>query len=420
MLVVFYFLFFLWQYISNKKYKSSILNSVFLYYVAASLCAIITHYKLAPEYYHTIVSVFFHLLIFYIFLTPIIQYGKLENRRGFLLLDENRFKLLSYSLIGLQLFSIAFFAREDFAMLVRGDFSQIRAELLAQGRINGSIFRTVAGVASFYYCYNIILFFYSLSFRKDSKLFLMLLIVSSASRIFHSLTYMGRDGILFWILSFAMSYFIFKKYLGNDIKKFLRKIFIFIGGFAFLLLGAISLSRFSDSDIGVIYSLVDYFGQPINNFGIMFDRFHEYKGTINVLPLLYGQKGDTGGDVLASVDDFIAKYGFANNSFKSFVGSFYIAWGPFLTLIISYLFNKMMLVRIKCRKYISLPMIFCLMISIQIVIHNYFYWAYYIGVANLFLFTTPIFIIFCSKSNGQIAGIKPVTYHENSDYSLRS
>ena len=400
MLIILYLVFFLYLFRRYLKFKSPILNFVFLFYMFASGAAIFTHYVMAPNAYHTILSVVFHLLILYLCISPIIKFAKYQARRSFRLLDDNRFKILAYSLILLQLFSITYFAQEDVAMLLRGDFSQIRSEILASERGTGSIFRTIAGVGSYYYCYNMILFFYSLAFRKDRKIFLILLMVSSVSRVFHSLTYMGRDGILFWLLSFVVSYFIFKPYIKNEASVFLRKIFISIGGLSIFLFLAISVSRFGDSDNGVFYSLIDYFGQPINNFGVMFHQFHDYSGTKTVLPLLYGEKGISGGDVLADTDYFMSKYGFANNSFKTFVGSFYMAWGPVFTTIMALIYSVVMVSQINRCRDITIPAVIVLMISIQIVIHNYFYWAYYIGVANLFLFTTPVFLIWCSKSSG--------------------
>ena len=333
--MIVYLLFFIFLFISYRKYKSWLINGSLLYYIAAAFCGLLTHYLIKPEAYSTFLSVIFHLLLFYLFLKPVLTYGKREGNRAFLLLDNKRFQILSYALIGLQLFSILFFAKDDFTMLARGDLSQIRSEILSAGRGTGSLPRTIAGVASFYYGYNILLFFYSLSFRKDSRSFLFLLIFTSSSRIFHSLTYMGRDGILFWILSFIFSFLIFKPYLPDKSKRMVKWIAIVIGSFAFLLLGAISISRFSESDSGTLLSLVNYFGQPMNNFGMLFDRVHEYEGTKSIFPLLFGEKGVGGAEAIEAAESFMIKYGIASNAFYSFVGNFYLAWGPFLILLLA-------------------------------------------------------------------------------------
>lgn len=396
-----YLLFFIFLYLTYRRYKSWLINGSILYYIAAACCGLLTHYLIKPEAYSTFLSVIFHLLVLFLFLKPILEYGKREKVRSFLLLDNQRFTILSYSLIGLQLFSIIFFAPDVFEMLARGDLGQVRSEILSAGRGTGSLPRTIAGVASFYYGYNLLLFFYSLSFRNDSRRFLFLLMLSSVSRIFHSLTYMGRDGILFWILSFVFSFFVFKPYLSDKAKNVVKWSALLIGSFAFLLLGAISISRFSGTDSGTLLSLVNYFGQPMNNFGMLFDRVHEYDGTKTIFPLLFGEKGISGADAIDAAENFVLRYGIASNAFYSFVGNFYLAWGPFITLFIAFIYSTVMCSIVKKTKT-TVPMLIVLMIVIQIVIHNYFYWAYYIAAANLYLFTTPIFLIFCSKSSGII------------------
>ena len=385
-----------------KKYKSQVLNFVLLFYVFASVCGILTHYFVDPNAYWTLVSIPYQCICLFLFISPIIVYGKNEKKRSFKLMDDKRFKTLSYILIGLQSFTIIYFAAFDFSLLARGDLSQIRSEMLSGDLdIGASLSRTIAGVSSYYYCFNILFFFYSLAFRKDSKLFLGLLIGTSVSRIFHSLTYMGRDGILFWILSCLFNYFLFRPYLNKDSKKTIRVSFILLGSFAILLIGAISISRFGESDSGTFLSLVSYFGQPLNNFGQLFDKVHEYIGTKSMFPLLYGEKGVSGSEAMANADVFYLKYGFYSNIFFSFVGNMCRAWGPLVTFIIAIFFSVYYSARID-RKVTSIPTIIVLMFVSQIVLHNYFYWAYYIRVGNLFLFTLPFFVIYCNKSNGKI------------------
>ncbi len=400
--MIFYVLLFVGLYLQNRKYNSPAVNFVLLFYVAASICGVLTHIFIEPNAYCTFLSVLFQSLCIFLFVYPIITYGKQEKKRAFRLLPDQRFKFLAYVLIALQMFTIAFFAGYVFNLLARGDLGQIRSEMLAgELDLGASLGRTIAGVASYYYCFNILLFFYSLAFRKDSKWLLLLLIITSTSRIFHSLTYMGRDGILFWILSFIFSYCIFKPYLRQESLKLIRKIALLVGGGAAVMIILISISRFGDSDTGVLASLISYFGQPLNNFGQLFDKFHEYTGTKSIFPLLYGESGSSGTDAIANSESFYIRYGFYSNIFFSFVGNMYKAWGPFLTLIISALYSALM-TNILRRRTTSMSMLIILMFVSQIVLHNYFYWAYNIKVGNLFIFTLPIFVIYCGKTNGVV------------------
>lgn len=397
--MVFYILFFGVLFLWYKKYKSPVLNFVLLFYLAASICGVFTHYYIEPNAYCTFLSVLFQCIVFFLFIYPIIVYGRSEQTRAFILMDDKRFKVLAYVLIVLQFFTIVFFAGFDIALLSRGDFAQIRAEMFFDDLdIGASLGRTIAGVASYYYCFNILLFFYSLAFRKDPKWFLVLLIFTSSSRIFHALTYMGRDGILFWILSFAFSYFLFKPYIDGKNRKVVRQAALIIGGFAVVIIGAITISRFGESDSGSLMSVVSYFGEPINNFGQLFDKFHEYRGTRSIFPLLYGSRGGSGISSMEMADNFYLKYGFYNNIFFSFVGNLHKAYGPFLTLFLSVLYGLLMSNRVN-RRVTSLSTLIVLMFASIIVLQNYFYWAYSIRVGNLFVFTVPLFVIYCNKNN---------------------
>lgn len=390
-----YVIFFSFLFFYYRQYKSPVLNYVLLFYLAAAICGVIVHYFVSSATYCTFLSVPFQIVIFFLFILPVIGYGKQEQSRRFVLLDNNKFLTLSWVLILLQLFTIIFFIGFDVALLRRGNFNQLRSELI-MGQLNmgASLGRTIAGTASYYYCLNMLLFFYSLAFRKDNKYFLILLIVSSSSRIFHALTYMGRDGILFWILSFVFSYQLFKPYLNEESRRVSRKFFTIIGGFAVVLLGAISISRFSNSDSGTFLSIVNYFGQPIDNFGRLFDRFHEYKGTKALFPIFFGEKGSYGASAISKAEDFYLRYGFYSNTFSSFVGNMYSAWGPVLSLIVAGIYSFWATSRLK-KINIRFSDLIVLMTAGQIVLHNYFYWAYNIRVANFYLLTLPFICLYC-------------------------
>ena len=187
MFILAYLIFFVLLYKNNKKYESPILNFVLLFYIAAAICGVLLHFGLTDNPC-TVFSFLYQVTIFYLFLKPIIAYGKHEKNRTFKIISDRGFKFLSLSLCGLQLFSIFFFIGYVISLLLQGNLSQIRSELLVSGQdgLGASLGRTIAGTSSYFYCYNILLFFYSLAFRKDKKWLLILLVFSSTSRIIHA------------------------------------------------------------------------------------------------------------------------------------------------------------------------------------------------------------------------------------------
>lgn len=392
-----YLLFFIIIYLKSCRYNSSLLKVVLLFYIVASLCAIYTHIFIAPEAYSTFTSIVFHLLVILLFLLPIINYAKREQTRKLILMKYSAFKVLAYFCIVLQLYSIAYFIPYDIKIFFSGDLGALRSAL-TNGEVDsftgGGILRTIAGVASYYYCISILLFFYSIAFLEEKKSFNILLLVSSLSRVFQSFSYVGRDGIIFWIFSFVFSFYIFKPYISDDVLKKIKSLFVVFGGFALLLLTAISMSRFSGTDKGVINWLIDYLGQPLNNFGQLFDKFHEYTGNRSLWPWFYGETGARGVDAVTSTMDFFKTYGFNSNIFFTYVGSFYKAYGPIVTLMLSIVFSLIFSFKLSKHK-IGMAEIILLMFTGQIVWNCYFYYMFANRVGNLFVISLFFIGMFC-------------------------
>lgn len=401
-----YFIFFLLLFLICRKYKSSVLNAVLLFYVAAAICGWYTHIFITPSAYYTFFSIFFHLLTLFLFLLPVIVYGRYEKKREIILMDYSRFKGFSFALIILEAFSVLYFLYYDITLFTSGDLGALRNAMIYEGEsyTGGGILRTIAGVGAYYYCVSLLFFFYSLAFLKESKLFNLLLLLTSTSRIFHAFSYIGRDGILFWAFSFIFSYLVFKPYLSYESKKFVKKSSFLMGSMAMLLLVAISVSRFQTTDSGVVNGLIDYFGQPLNNFGQLFDKVDTYAGTKNIFPWLVGSTGYSGKEAVSETTDFFNQYGFNSNSFFTFIGSLYYAWGAIITFLVSLIFSYFFSNNLKGYKT-NISKLLSFMFVVQIVWHNYFYFVYGTRVGNLFMFTLPILCLYCSKSKRNIKRI---------------
>lgn len=398
-----YLLFFLLLFLSYRKYKSPVLNTVLWFYIAASICGWYTHVYITPSAYYTLTSILFHLFILYLFLLPVVVYGRYERKREIVQMDYHRFKRLSVALIILEGFSVLYFLYYDITLFTSGDLAALRNAMIYEGEsyTGGGILRTIAGVGAYYYCVSLLFFFYSLAFLKESKIFNILLLLTSSSRIFHAFSYVGRDGILFWAFSFVFSFLVFKPYLNKESKKFIKKATFVMGGFALVLLIAITISRFQTTDSGVVNGLIDYFGQPLNNFGQLFDKVDSYVGTKNIFPWLLGSTGYSGKEAVTETAEFYSKYGFNSNSFFTFVGSLYYAWGTTITLLVSLIYSYFFCHNIKGYKT-NLSKLLSLMFVVQIVWHNYFYFVYGTRVGNLFMFTLPLLCLYCSKSINKI------------------
>jgi oligosaccharide repeat unit polymerase len=213
---------------------------------------------------------------------------------------------------------------------------------------------------------------------------------------------MGRDGLLFWLFSFFSCYYLFKPYLTKKSKKLIKNVFIIVGSFAVVVFIMISIDRFgsdSNSEISTIDSVINYNGQAIDNFGRLYDSYTPESPVFSKLFELFGERDKLRGlEAVRRAEEFEFRFGFRSNIFSSFVGSFYSALGSICTILISFIYS-LFIGRMLDKKNVNMNTLIILMISTQIVLHNYYYWAYYIRVANFFILTIPLICLYFSQTN---------------------
>jgi oligosaccharide repeat unit polymerase len=179
-------------------------------------------------------------------------------------------KLIENILIISQILSIAFFAQ--FAVMsFSGDTNENRIligekiELLS----TYGLFNTLAGAVSQLFSASLVLAFMRLC--KDNKSHhdvnrAYILIFSSLSYVVYILAYVGRDGVVYWLMTYAALYFIFRDFISVGTRKRIALL-------SFILLSMISapfifitVSRFSNQELGIGWSFLEYFGAQIQNF----------------------------------------------------------------------------------------------------------------------------------------------------------
>jgi len=93
-----------------------------------------------------------------------------------------------------------------------------------------------------------------------------LLLISSLSYIVYMLAWAGRDGVIFWAMSFLFCFLMFREFLAKSDLKRLKKGIMLILVIIFTPFTMISVARFSTSPAGTGLSLISYAGQQIRNF----------------------------------------------------------------------------------------------------------------------------------------------------------
>jgi hypothetical protein len=179
-------------------------------------------------------------------------------------------RIIEFFLITSQLFAIIFFFPFALGSMV-GDVNENRLHLAEKMEILGSygLLNTVAGAASQLFSSSLVMAFIRLASKQNqgrSILRALLLIFASSSYIIYILAYVGRDGIVFWLMTVGMIFLVFRPHLDPAIKKQIA----FFGTFCAIVLlipfALITISRFYVADQGAGWSFFEYFGAQIHNF----------------------------------------------------------------------------------------------------------------------------------------------------------
>lgn len=269
------FLFFLWVWNANRKKKGSWFTpSSFLLglYALGALLAIPTlyfGYYTEPYEAHYWLPMFEFVLWVMLFIIPFIIFNE-KSIQTVVLPSRNFLNLFSFAIIILSFFAIIYYSETAGSILGSGDIREIRNMISAGGEYSeGGILNTIASVSSSFYVFAIVLFFIYIII-EGFKARAFLLLISSLSEPIHVLTFAGRDGIVFWIFSFAFFWTFFYKFLPQQVGKKIKKVFLYFGIALAIPLVMISVSRFERSDEGVLYSIASYIGQSFINGPLYF------------------------------------------------------------------------------------------------------------------------------------------------------
>lgn len=179
-------------------------------------------------------------------------------------------QLIENLLILSQLLAIGFFLPFAISSLT-GDPNENRLFIEEKMEILGSygLINTLAGAASQLFGVSLVLAFIRLASKKNqgrNVLRAFFLVFSSLSYVIYIFAYVGRDGVVYWLMTVVALYLVFCSHLDPVDKK--RIVVIGLIGAAVLLIpfGMITVSRFFDADQGAGWSFFEYFGAQIHNF----------------------------------------------------------------------------------------------------------------------------------------------------------
>lgn len=257
--------------------------------------------------------------------------------------------------------------------------------------ITPTIYNTIAGTAATFYSVQQLLFFiYIIREHRRSyvKWFNWLILLSSFSYPVFVLAYMGRDGVVFWIITFISMLLLFKNFIHEDLAMKIKKAALYIMLPFALVLVFITVGRFvvsgPEGGHGLLYSIFNYFGQgPVNFAEIYYTDIRAMGFGKNVLPLFFG-------DQQVDLRYQLNQYGLVPWVFKTFVYNIYSDFGSFYTLLIGLgmaLLYKFTFVEDRVKRTFSFQFVLLYTLFFTIYSQGLFYFRQYNRVGNLYIIT---------------------------------
>lgn len=252
------------------------------------------------------------------------------------------FKLMEFFLIIGGFGSALFFSPFAVAGL-KGEISLNRIEMVAYGSklADYGIINSICSLFANLFIISQVCSFINLiplnGRRNVYKSFLML--ISSMSFIIYVLAYAGRDGVVYWLMSYAFCFFLFRDFLSiYDLKK-IKIIFICIFLTLMIPFYMITASRFSEMTGGTLIWSIHYAGQQLRNFSDHYQISLPLLYGKHTLPIIYDFLNLLGFNITSKYDiDIFHSYflieGVLPWVFTTFIGNFIYDFGKTCTLLI--------------------------------------------------------------------------------------
>lgn len=310
--------------------------------------------------------------------------------------EKNKIHILGYVLISLS-FLVLIFYIPLLLQSFQGDLLQRRTEAINDGVINqtGIIAILMFTIIRFYPVL-ISMFFYTKITNDFSKKFSLLLILSSTVYVIATLSWVGRDGIIYWIIMYLINYMLFGNFLSKKQKINLIRPLIYFGAVFLIFFLLITIARFKDSDYGIMYSIKDYIGQPILNFSNIYNNYNVPPTNGQFTMQFFWKYFDNKeiGDFSDTAYYAKERLGINLFTFPTFIGSLVMDYGKTTTCVIALIYFIIGYhFRIRNSK-LTMHNVILLNFLTQIPIQGVFYFNLYDAGSNLYIMSIPIIYIF--------------------------
>nr|WP_245837066.1 O-antigen polymerase [Paraferrimonas sedimenticola] len=314
-----------------------------------------------------------------------------ERKVDCILLPKLRYlNLVAYLLVVASFISIFYFLSVCVSVFTSPDLDMFRHLLTTEGHpfIEPGLLNTVSSAVAIVYLVPLLLSFIYFSLNRR-RVLSYLLLISSLSYPVYVFAYFGRDGVLFWILSFISVYLLLGNYLQREEVYRIRRLAMVLGFAGMFLFAVITFFRFGDINES-LQAILSYGGQQFLNFIIYFDLQITHTLGARTFTLFHDIYFST--DYFNTLEMLKQELAYQNREYMSwewgtYFKDFYTDYGAFgaLTFIFSYSVYICLNFSKLHKKTNLLDILFYLGVC-QFALQGIFYFKYYIYVGNIYVF----------------------------------
>ena len=246
--------------------------------------------------------------------------------------------------------------------------------------------------------------------KRNTKM-AYLLLISSFSYVLYVLAYAGRDGVVYWIMSYLFCFLLFRDFVAKDELKRLNRCVALSSAILLIVFAIITMARFSESEVGTGLATVNYAGQQIRNFNdhyivdapLQYGKlcFPEVVNLMRIIGFDVGPKID-----IEVFDSFFSAQGVQSAVFTTFIGLLMLDFGKLWLLVFLGLLSfitRITLNKVSRTGVFEFSSLVIFILLYQMVYWGVFYFRHY--VANFYiLFMILLFVFFkaCNISRSSI------------------
>ena len=318
---VLYWVLLLVTYTKHKRITIGVFITA-VYAIIASFCVVSVNNE--PSKWSLTLWPFIYLYVcVYMLLKPMLANSELNIR--FYDRDYSLYKKIATIYISISLFSSVVYLPVAYDHIINPQWVDLYAE--SHEIKESNIFIKLSNLFFHVRYLGLILFFYFLSFGATRKFQILLGISAVLPVLLVTICNASRGGIIALAVSLALSYYIFAKYLSNNIKKFLKMALLLVSPVPIIYIVVVTVARFdpSVSYVSAEDSVTYYLGHSM----LMFNY-----GLVDTINLYWH------GSYMFGLGDLPYNGTHYGTDFFTIVGAFYQDYGPIFSFIFIYLISK--------------------------------------------------------------------------------